>query len=136
MWLDYPQEYIRIKDDIFEDFLYFSPNAAAKSYLKEAVKKRKNVLQPVVEYVNQIFNMNAEQCDPKIKDGALHILGTLVETLVKKKPYKGLLEGALLNNVLPVFESAHGFLRARACWVVQQFSIIDFKDLDTLGRIL
>jgi len=136
MWLDDPQEYIRIKYDIFEDFLYFSPNAAAKSYLKEAVKKRKNVLQPVIEHVNNIFNLNATQCDPKLKDGALHIVGTLVETLVKKKAYKGRLEGVLVNNVLPEFSSSNGFLRARACWVVQQFAIIPFNDTNTLQQTL
>jgi len=136
MWLDDPQEYIRIKYDIFEDFLYFSPNAAAKSYLKETVKKRKNVLQPVIEHVNQIFSLDSAQCDPKLKDGALHIVGTLVETLVKKKAYKNHLEGVLLNNVVPEFKSSNGFLRARACWVVQQFSIIDFQDMNALQQIL
>ena len=136
MWLDDPQEYIRIKYDIFEDFLYFSPNAAAKSYLKESVKKRKNILQPVVEHVNQIFGMDIAQCDPKLKDGALHIVGTLIETLVKKKAYKSRLEGVLVNNVLPEFRSSNGFLRGRACWVVQQFSVINFTDNNTLQQTL
>ena len=136
MWLDDPQEYIRIKYDIFEDFLYFSPNAAAKSYLKEAVKKRKNVLPPVIEYVNQIFSLPAAQCDPKLKDGALHVVGTLVEMLLKKKAYKNHLESVLLNNVLPEFKSSNGFLRARACWVVQQFAVIKFTDANVLQQTL
>ena len=69
--------------DIFEDFLYFSPNAAAKSYLKEAVTKRKNVLQPVIEFSMRILNMDAAQRDPKHKDGVLHVIGTLIDNLIK-----------------------------------------------------
>ena len=69
--------------DIFEDFLYFSPNAAAKAYLKEAVKKRRNVLTQVVEFVNQILNTDTSQLNPKHKDGALHVIGSLAQSLVK-----------------------------------------------------
>ncbi|XP_057289833.1 importin-7-like [Hydractinia symbiolongicarpus] len=136
LWLDDPQEYIRIKYDIFEDFLYFSPNAAAKSYLKEAVKKRKNILQPVVEHTMTIFNMDATQRDPKHKDGALHVIGSLAETLSKKKQYKNHMEAVLTSHVLPEFLSQHGFLRARACWVTQQFAIITFKDANVLKQTL
>lgn len=136
LWIDDPQEYIRMKYDIFEDSLYFSPNAAGKAYLKETVKKRKNILQPVIEHVNQIFNLDAASCDSKLKDGALHVVGTLVETLIKKKQYKNHLEGLLLNNVLPECQSTHGYLRARACWVVQQLAIIEFKDPNVLGKTI
>lgn len=69
--------------DIFEEYLFFSPNASAKSYLKEATKKRKNVLQGVIEYVNELLNMDASQRNPKHKDGALHVLGSLADTLYK-----------------------------------------------------
>jgi len=136
LWHDDPQEYIRIKYDIFEDFLYFSPNAAAKSYLKEAVKKRKNVIQPVIEYVNQILNTDSTQMNPKNKDGALHVIGSLAESLKKKKAYKNHMESVLSTHVFPEFQSPYGFLRARACWVVQQFAIIEFKSANVLGQTL
>ncbi|XP_012566342.1 importin-7 isoform X1 [Hydra vulgaris] len=136
LWLDDPQEYIRVKYDVFEDFLYFSPHAAAKLYLKEAVKKRKNVIQIVIEFTMQVFNMDASTRDPKFKDGALHVVGSLAETLQKKKAYKNHMESVLSAHVLPEFHSPHGFLRARACWVVQQFAIIGFKDDNVLAQTI
>ena len=42
-----------------------------------------DVLQGVIEYVNELLTMDASQRNPKQKDGALHVLGTLAETLYK-----------------------------------------------------
>uniref|UniRef100_A0A7M5X8J5 Exportin-2 central domain-containing protein n=1 Tax=Clytia hemisphaerica TaxID=252671 RepID=A0A7M5X8J5_9CNID len=135
LWLDDPQEYIRIKYDIFEEYMFFSPSATAKSYLKEAAQKRKNVLTDIIAYINEILNLDASQRNPKHKDGALHVLGSLAELLSKKKAYKGHIEQLLAQHVAPEFHSPLGFLRARACWVVQQFAIISFKDDNTLALL-
>lgn len=136
LWLEDPQEYIRIKYDIFEEYMFFSPNATAKSYLQEATKKRKATLQSVIEYINHLLNMDASQRNPKDKDGALHVLGSLADTLAKKKAYKSHLEQMLMQHVIPEFQSPLGFLRARACWVAQQFSVITFKDANILNHLL
>lgn len=43
-------------------------------------------------------------------------------------PYKNQLEGLLLNNVMPCFDSPFGHLRAKACWVAGQYAEIEFRD--------
>ena len=69
--------------DIFEEYMFFSPSATAKSYLKEACKKRKNTLTEVITFINEILNMDPSQRNPRQKDGALHVLGSLADLLAK-----------------------------------------------------
>ena len=63
--------------------MFFSPSATAKSYLKEACKKRKNILADVIAFLNEILNMDPSQRNPREKDGALHVLGSLADLLAK-----------------------------------------------------
>ena len=63
--------------------MFFTPNSIAKSYVIEAVGKRKNVLADVINHINGILNMDPSQRNPKHKDGALHVLGSLAELLTK-----------------------------------------------------
>jgi hypothetical protein len=46
---------------------------------------------------------------------------------MKRSPYKDQLEGLLVTNLLPAFEHSCGFMRARACWLVQKFATVEFK---------
>ena len=46
---------------------------------------------------------------------------------MKRQPYKDQLESLLISNLLPAFDSTCGFLRARACWLVQRFAELPFK---------
>jgi len=73
---------------------------------------------------------------PRQKDGALHMMGALAEALTKKKVYKKEMQSVLTNYILPEFGSTFGYLRARACWVVQQFSIIDFTSEEILDNTI
>lgn len=138
LWEEDPQEYIRSKYDLFEDFLLFSPSEAAKAYLTRVAVKRKDVLKPVVDFISEVFVMdqNAPGWTPKLKDGALHMVGSLAEGLAKKKNYKNQMESVLMQFVFPEFQSQSGFLRARACWVVQQFSVIEFKNPQILTQTI
>ena len=45
--------------------------------------------------------------------GALHMIGTMADILLKKKVYKERMEQFLVNIVFPEFNSPHGHLRAR-----------------------
>ena len=45
-----------------------------------------------------------------------------------QEPYKHQLEGLLLANVMPCFDSPYGHLRAKACWVAGQYADIDFAE--------
>lgn len=67
--------------DIFEDFV--SPVTAAATLLHTAVSKRKQVLDPTMVFCVHLLNMPAEQRDPRQKDGALHMIGTLADVLLK-----------------------------------------------------
>ena len=46
------------------------------------------------------------------------------------------MEMMLVSHVFPEFNSPHGFLRARACWVLHYFSDIKFKNQANLKAAL
>lgn len=125
LWHDDPYEYIRMKFDIFEDLV--SPVVAAQVFLAEACQKRKNILDPVMMFCVQILNNSSENRDPRKKDGALNVIGTTSDVLMKRKAYKGQLEPMLVAHVFPEFKSPFGYMRARACWMVHYFSEITFE---------
>eukprot|EP00731_Ephydatia_muelleri_P006488 Em0003g736a len=124
LWQDDPYEYIRMKFDIFEDLV--SPLVAAQHFLTNCCAKRKNILDPVMAYCVHILDTPAEQRDPTRKDGALHVVGSVADILLKKKMYKDQLESMLVTHVFPEFQSPHGYMRARACWMLHYFSEISF----------
>uniref|UniRef100_A0A1W7RAB8 Importin-7 n=1 Tax=Hadrurus spadix TaxID=141984 RepID=A0A1W7RAB8_9SCOR len=124
LWNTDPHEYIRLKFDVFEDFI--SPVTAAQSLLHSAVKKRKDMLQKSMVFVMTI--LTDPNSNPRQKDGALHMVGTVANLLLKKKEYKEQMETMLVTYVYPEFQSPHGFMRARACWVLHYFSEIKFRN--------
>lgn len=67
--------------DIFEDLV--SPVVAVQVFLSEACQKRKNILDPVIGYCVQILDEPSEERDPRKKDGALNVIGTTAEVLMK-----------------------------------------------------
>jgi len=124
LWETDPYEYVRVKFDIFEDFV--SPATAAQTLLHSVCSKRKAVLDPIMGVLMKI--LLTPECPPAQKDGALHMIGTLADILVKRKTYKDQMENFLSNQVYPQFGSSVGYLRARACWMLHYFSDIKFKD--------
>ena len=71
--------------DIFEDFV--SPVAAAATFLHTAVSKRKQVLDPTMNFCVHLLNLPEGKRDPKQKDGVLHMIGTLGDILLKVHNY-------------------------------------------------
>ncbi|OCT83649.1 hypothetical protein XELAEV_18021791mg, partial [Xenopus laevis] len=116
------QEYLLLLD-VFEDFI--SPTTAAQTLLFTSCSKRKEVLQKTMGFCYQILTEPA--ADPRKKDGALHMIGSLAEILLKKKIYKDQMEFMLQNHVFPLFSSELGYMRARACWVLHYFCEVKFK---------
>ena len=57
------------------------------------------------------------------KDGVLHIIGTLADTLLKRKMYKDQIELLLSTHVLPEFHCQFGFMRARVSGKVPVASV-------------
>ena len=76
--------------------------------------------------------MPAEQYNPRVKDGAMHLIGAVAEKLLKKAEYSSQLEQMLQAHVYGDFTSSHGFLRARACWTIQRFAAAKFSNRDNL----
>lgn len=111
LWQEDPYEYIRVKFDIFED--YASPTTAAQTLLYTAAKKRKEVLPKMMAFCYQI--LTDPNFDPRKKDGALHVIGSLAEILLKKSLFKDQIELFLQNHVFPLILSNLGYLRARSC---------------------
>ncbi|GAB6021254.1 hypothetical protein CHUAL_003869 [Chamberlinius hualienensis] len=130
LWHSDPQEYIRMKFDIFEDFV--SPVMAAQTLYHTIAKKRRDVLNESMAFVLTIFNN--PMATPRQKDGALHMVGTVADVLLKRKLYKDQMEPMLVSRVFPEFQSPHGYLRARACWVLHHFSEIKYKNDPSLQQ--
>lgn len=124
LWHSDPREYIRMKFDIFEE--YVSPVSASQNLLHNLCKKRRDMLQKTMNLVMNV--LNNPQADPKAKDGALHMIGSIAPILLKKPLYKDQLEQLLVSYVFPLFSCQTGFLRTRACWALNYFCNIEFKN--------
>ncbi|XP_023937974.2 importin-7 [Bicyclus anynana] len=125
LWFSDPHEYIRLKFDIFEDFV--SPVTAAESLLMSCCKKRKDMLERTMHLCMQVLTSQGGEYGPRQKDGALHMVGTLNDILMKKKFYKEEIDSLLSQYVFPEFHSQLGYMRARACWVLHCFAVVRFK---------
>ncbi|XP_011502496.1 PREDICTED: importin-7 isoform X2 [Ceratosolen solmsi marchali] len=128
LWNTDPYEYIRVKFDIFEDFV--SPVTAAQTLLHSACKKRKDMLQKTMQFCVEV--LTSSNTDPRQKDGALHMVGTLADVLLKKNIYKDQMDKMLMQYVFPEFNSLQGHMRTRACWVLHYFAEIKFKQENIL----
>ena len=131
LWETDPTEYIRVKFDVFED--YVSPVTAAQTLLHTVCKKRKGMLEKTLHFVVQVLKTSS---DPKAIDGSLHMIGSVADILLKKDTYKDQMESMLVTYVFPHMASSSGYLRARACWVLHYFSDTRFTDDNNLARAL
>uniref|UniRef100_A0A8B9E5E1 Importin 7 n=1 Tax=Anser cygnoides TaxID=8845 RepID=A0A8B9E5E1_ANSCY len=113
---------------------FISPTTAAQTLLFTSCSKRKEVLQKTMGFCYQI--LTEPNADPRKKDGALHMIGSLAEILLKKKIYKDQMEYMLQNHVFPLFSSELGYMRARACWVLHYFCEVKFKSDQNLQTAL
>ncbi|KAG5179075.1 armadillo-type protein [Tribonema minus] len=126
-----PHEFVHRANDPMQDFL--DPKLPAINLILDMVKYRpKDSLHSLLTFITQVLNRYAaappEQRDYRQKDGALVALGSMHEFLKKKKQYAGSLEGLLVAHVLPEFHSPLGFMRSRACWMMQHFADISFSN--------
>eukprot|EP01134_Creolimax_fragrantissima_P002617 CFRG2617T1 len=138
LWQDDPHEYTREKFDVIADFV--SPAVAAQTLLAEITTKRKGTLMPCLQFCNTVLieytqtltaaqqHQETEEVYKTVehqtrrKDGALSMIGTLAGLINMKTELAGTLEQMLVTHVFPEFTSRFGFMRARACWILQHFS--------------
>lgn len=107
---------------------------AAQTLLHTVAKKRKDMLQNAMSFVLTVLT-NPES-GPRQKDGVLHIVGAVADVLLKRCLYKEQMELMLATHVFPEFTSPHGYLRARACWVLHHFCEVRFKHETNLVHAL
>lgn len=67
--------------DIFEDLV--SPVVAGQVFLADACQKRKNILDPIMVFCVQVLMEPAETRNPRRKDGALNVIGSTADVLMK-----------------------------------------------------
>lgn len=131
LWETDPTEYIRVKFDVFED--YVSPVTAAQTLLHTVCKKRKGMLEKTLRFAVNVIDAKA---DAKTIDGALHMIGSVADILLKKDIFKDQMEMMLAKYVFEHMASPVGYLRARACWVLNYFSETKFTSDENLARAL
>jgi importin-7 len=57
------------------------------------------------------------------------MIGSVSHIIMKKgSPILGMMESFIALHVFPEFQSPHGYMRARACEVLNRFSEVNFDD--------
>jgi len=135
LFQDDPAEYLHRKLNFYEEVS--APDIAATNFLNTLTKSRRKQTFVVLQFVNNIVNKYEsapdDQKDPREKEGALRMIGTLAPVILgKKSPIADQVELFFVRHVFPEFRSPHGFLRARACDTLEKFERLDFKDPQNL----
>lgn len=130
-----PSEYLHRKLNFYEEVS--APDVAATNFLVTLTKARRKQTFAVLNYVNDVVNKYEAapdaQKNPREKEGALRMIGTLSGVILgKKSPIADQVEYFFVRHVFPEFRSPHGFLRARACDTLEKFEALDFKDPNNL----
>ena len=126
-----PSEYLHKKLNFYEQVA--APDVAAMNFLVSLTKHRKKQTFTALTFVNQVVQKyeNAPEADknPREKEGALRMIGTLASVILgKKSPIAEQAEQFFVQYVFPEFRSPHGYLRARACDTLEKFEQLEFKD--------
>jgi len=135
-----PHEFVHRQSSPLADF--YDPRMSAITLVTDLVKHRgKDVTQGLLGFLTEILHRYGQAADDPNrnhieKDGALLCLGSLSEYLLSKKKFAKELEGMMVTSVYPDFNSQVGFLRCRACWMVQRFSAVPWSDDGTNLRTL
>ena len=134
-----PHEFVHKQNSPLADF--YDPRMSAITLVSSSVKYRgQDTMQGLLGFLSEIlqrYNATDEANRNHIeKDCALLTFGSLSEILLGKKNYASELEGLMVSSVFPDFNSPVGFLRCRACWMVQRFSETKWSDDGTHLRNL
>lgn len=130
-----PSEYLHRKLNYYEEVS--APDVAATNFLVSLTKNRKKQTFSILTFVNEVVSKYEaapdDQKQPREKEGALRMIGSLASViLAKKSPIADQVEYFFVRHVFPEFRSPHGFLRARACDTLEKFEQLDFQDPNNL----
>ena len=133
-----PSEYLHRKLNFYEEVS--APDVAATNFLNTLTKHRRKQTFIVLQFVNGIVTKYEtepdDQKNPREKEGALRMVGTLAPVMLgKKSPIADQVETFFIRYVVPEFRSPHGFLRARACDTMEKFEQLDFQNQEHLLAI-
>ena len=133
-----PGEYLHRKLNFNEEVS--APDVAATNFLVSLTKSRKKQTYAVLSFVDGVVKKYESAPDdlknPREKEGALRMIGTLASVILEKQsPIANQVEYFFVRHVFPEFRSPHGFLRARACDTLGKFDQLEFKDTSNLGTI-
>ena len=130
-----PSEYLHRKLNFYEEVT--APDVAATNFLVSLTKSRRKQTFTILNFVNGVVNKYESSSNgdknPREKEGALRMIGTLASVILgKKSPIADQVEYFFVRHVFPEFRSPHGFLRARACDTLGKFEQLEFKDTGNL----
>ncbi|KAI5309933.1 hypothetical protein KEM55_002093, partial [Ascosphaera atra] len=113
------------------------PDVAATNFLVSLTKSRKKQTFSILNFINTIVSKYEaapdNQKQPREKEGALRMIGTLSSVILgKKSPIADQVEYFFVRHVFPEFRSPHGYLRARACDTLEKFEQLNFSDPNNL----
>lgn len=133
-----PSEYLHRKMNFYEEVT--APDVAAVNFLVSLTKSRKKQTFSILSFVNGLVTKYEvspdEQKNPREKEGALRMIGTLASVILgKKSPIADQVEYFFVRHVFPEFRSPHGFLRARACDTLSKFEGLEFQEPSNLLTI-
>ncbi|KAK9371093.1 armadillo-type protein [Lipomyces kononenkoae] len=134
-----PVEYIHKRIDIFDE----SPTAdiAATNFLVTlADRRRKATFNTILSFINGVVVSQqqhvTEESYARKKEGALRMIGSLSHIILSKKsPVAGMMETFFVQYIFSDFQSPFGFLRVRACELINRFSDAEFNDLNNINFI-
>lgn len=131
---DDPVDWARGHFSLFSDDFFNKPEVSVLGLFDTLVSCRKSsTLAPLVSFANSVIAEYPEKRTAREREGAMKIFHTLAKPIVKtvcpsqqivadsadnhfcQKPFNAQLEPFFMQNVLPDFNSPHGFLRARVC---------------------
>ena len=123
-----PHEFIHKQNSPLNDFV--DPRTTSLTVVNNLVKHRgQDVIGGLLTFLNDILqNYSNGSQDHIQKEGSLQIIGSLAVPLFQKKKYASQIEPLLVTHVFPEFRSPIGFLRCRACCMVQDFDFVKWTD--------
>mmetsp|Transcript_23745 Transcript_23745/g.34001 ORF Transcript_23745/g.34001 Transcript_23745/m.34001 type:complete len:1123 (-) Transcript_23745:74-3442(-) len=128
---DDPVEFVRKVHNPLEDWL--NPLIAATNLLQMMARYRqKDTLPRLMPYLHGLLSEYSsspvEMRDYKKKDGVLVTIAVIAKILLESNAYKNQLHPFLIYHVIPEFQSPVPFIRSRACWVIEYFNEVDWKE--------
>lgn len=129
LWEVDPEELIRRNWDWQSEIE--DPRQEAINTLISLAKYRQGMIDIIIASINQAFGAFAAsptQETAVAKEGAMHTFGLLKRFMAQKEEHKEFVFEVMNNAIFPEMNSETPFLRSRACWVISQYSKLDWPE--------